>query len=143
MTDADVLALTLYGEARGEPIEGRIAVACCIRNRVTADLGHDGKPDWWGEGYTGVCLAPKQFSCWNANDPNLAVLQQKAGEFGRDPLLDECRWIANGVIDGVVRDRVGPATHYYEQHMRTPPKWAAGATLVARVSNHLFFMDVK
>ena len=34
LPDDAVLGLTLYGEARGEPIEGQIAVACCIKNRV-------------------------------------------------------------------------------------------------------------
>ena len=67
--DVDVLARTIWGEARGEGFAGQVAVGWAIRNRVEADLGNDGKPDWWGEGYVGVCKAPWQFSCWNKNDP--------------------------------------------------------------------------
>ncbi len=72
--DIDVLARTIWGEARGEGIAGQIAVGWCIRNRVEMDLHNDGRPDWWGEGYEGVCRAPWQFSCWNKNDPNFPYL---------------------------------------------------------------------
>jgi spore germination cell wall hydrolase CwlJ-like protein len=51
--DRDILARTLWGEARGETLAGQIAVAWTIRNRV-----NDGKDkSWWGEGYAGVCQA--------------------------------------------------------------------------------------
>ena len=68
--DRDILARTLWGEARGEGFDGQIAVAWTIRNRV-----FDGKAkSWWGEGYAEVCLKPWQFSCWNQNDPNYVYL---------------------------------------------------------------------
>ena len=42
--DRDILARTLWGEARGEGTAGQIAVAWTIRNRV-----FDGKTNsWWG-----------------------------------------------------------------------------------------------
>lgn len=69
-TDRDILARTLWGEARGEGLAGEIAVAWTIRNRV-----FDGNPkSWWGEGYAGGGMKPWQFSCWNQNDPNYAYL---------------------------------------------------------------------
>jgi hypothetical protein len=44
--DRDILACTLWGEARGESLAGQIAVAWTIRNRV-----NDGKDrSWWGGG---------------------------------------------------------------------------------------------
>ncbi|MFW0755465.1 cell wall hydrolase [Pseudomonas sp. H11T01] len=68
--DPDILVRTLWGEARGEGLAGRIAVGWTIRNRV-----NDGKAkSWWGEGYAGVCLKVWQFSCWNKNDPNFRCL---------------------------------------------------------------------
>ena len=68
--DRDVLARTIWGEARGESSAGKVAVAWTIRNRV-----FDGKEkSWWGEGYAGVCQAPWQFSCWNKTDPNYPFL---------------------------------------------------------------------
>src|SRR5688572_17412765 len=73
-SDVDAMARTLYGEARGEPEAGQIAVAWVIRNRVTTDLRGDKKPDWWGEGVQGVCVNPSQFSCWRTDDPNRAKM---------------------------------------------------------------------
>lgn len=49
------LILTLYGEARGEPLLGQLAAGCSMRNRVRADLNHDGKPNnWWGNTFAEV-----------------------------------------------------------------------------------------
>ena len=36
--DIDVLARTIWAEARGEGVAGQVAVGRCIRNRVEADL---------------------------------------------------------------------------------------------------------
>src|SRR3546814_19914801 len=85
--DVDTLARTVFGEARGEPMPGKIAVAWCIRNRVELDLHDDGKPDWWGEGYTAVCRKSWQFSCWNENDPNLPKLRSVTLD---DPGFRDC-----------------------------------------------------
>lgn len=149
LSEADILALTLWGEGRGEPVEGRIAIACVIRNRVLSDLGHDGKPDWWGEGYRGVCLAPYQFSAWNATDPNRVKLDglitqlEEGLQIGDDVVFEECRWIAEGVVAGRCTPRVGGATHYYSTSMAVPPAWSVKALLTARVGHHLFFTGVK
>ncbi|WP_324730963.1 cell wall hydrolase [Pseudomonas paeninsulae] len=138
--ELDTLARTLWGEARGEGAAGQIAVAWCIRNRVEMDLHNDGKPDWWGEGYVGVCRAPWQFSCWNKNDPNFAYLVgQKlipAGQFLT------ARESALAVIDGHEPDPTDGATHYYSTSMKTAPKWAARAQLTRKIGRHLFYRDV-
>lgn len=146
LSDCEVLALTLFGEGRGEAVEGRIGVALAIRNRVLADLGHDNLPDWWGEGYLGVCLAPEQFSCWNAGDVNRKVLLDLSNRLDAarqdDPILEECFWIAQGVIAGRLTARVKDATHYHAEWIQ-PPKWTIGATMVARIGQHLFYRGVK
>ena len=41
LTDTEVFAKTLWGEARGEGIIGMLAVACVIKNRIN-------RPGWWG-----------------------------------------------------------------------------------------------
>ncbi|WP_268797501.1 cell wall hydrolase [Pseudomonas huanghezhanensis] len=138
--DRDVLARTLWGEARGEGLAGMVAVAWSIRNRVDIDLHTDGKPDWWGEGYIGVCQKPWQFSCWNRNDPNFPFLSgAKAipkAEFAM------CQLAAQQVIDGVKPDSTGGATHYYATTMPKPPKWVVGAKQTLRLGHHIFFKDV-
>ncbi len=93
--DRDILARTLWGEARGESLAGQIAVAWTICNRV-----NDGKAkSWWGEGYAGVCQKPCQFSCWNKNDPNYPFLS------GAKPIpaaeFVMCRLAAEQVIGGL------------------------------------------
>jgi N-acetylmuramoyl-L-alanine amidase len=134
--DLDVLARTLWGEARGEGMDGMVATGWTIRNRV-----NDGKDrSWWGEGYAGVCQKPYQFSCWNSNDPNYPYLsgakQIPAPEFAK------CRLAAQQVIEGAKPDPTGGATHYYSTSMPKPPKWVEGAKRTLRLGHHIFFKDV-
>ena len=134
--DRDILARTLWGEARGESLSGQIAVAWTIRNRV-----FDGRAkSWWGEGYAGVCLRPWQFSCWNKNDPNFAYLSGAKTIPLRE--LAQARIAADQVIDGNVPDPTGGATHYYATSMPKAPTWVRGATQTLRLGLHVFFKDV-
>lgn len=134
--DIDVLARTLWGEARGEGPAGQIAVAWAIRNRV-----NDGKAkSWWGEGYAGVCQAPYQFSCWNKNDPNYPYLSgAKQIPTSQYALVMRA---AKLVVDGATPDPTGGATHYYAKSMKTPPKWTVGAKQTVIIGNHVFFRNV-
>lgn len=138
--DRDVLARTLWGEARGEGMAGMVAVAWSIRNRADMDLHNDGKPDWWGEGYAEVCQKPFQFSCWNKNDPNYPFLS------GAKPIpaaeFVMCRLAAEQVIGGLKPDPTGGATHYYATTMPVPPAWAAKAAQTIKLGHHIFFKDV-
>jgi N-acetylmuramoyl-L-alanine amidase len=138
--DRDILARTLYGEARGEGVAGQIAVAWTIRNRVEMDLHNDGKPDWWGEGYAGVCLKKYQFSCWNKNDPNFPFLSGARQIPFRE--LAQARIAADQVIDGKVPDPTDGATHYYATTMPKAPVWAAKAKQTLKLGHHVFFKDV-
>lgn len=140
MTDAekdrDVLARTLWGEARGETLAGMVAVAWTIRNRV-----NDGKAkSWWGERYAGVCLKPYQFSCWNKNDPNFPFLS------GAKPIpvaeMAKAVMVATAVMDGAYPDPTGGATHYYATTMPKAPAWAAEAKQTLKLGHHVFFKDV-
>jgi len=139
-TDRDILARTLWGEARGETLAGQIAVAWSIRNRVEMDLHNDGKPDWWGEGYAGVCQAKCQFSCWNRSDPNFAYLSGAKSIPFRE--LAQALIAANHVIDGKVPDPTGGATHYYATSMPKAPTWVKGATQTLKLGHHVFFKGV-
>lgn len=134
--DLDVLTRTVWGEARGEGMGGMIAVAWTIRNRV-----EDGKSrSWWGEGYTGVCKKPYQFSCWNSNDPNFPMMA------GAKPIptmqYKTAKAAAEAVINNVAADPTMGATHYYADTI-TAPEWVSGATRTAHIGHHLFFKNVK
>lgn len=140
-TDVDVVARTLFGEARGETVQGQQAVAWVIRNRVDAQLRSDGKPDWWGEGYNDVCRKAYQFSCWNRNDPNFPFLSG-AKAIG-DRLFASLKAVAMTVIRGEVPDPTGGATHYYATTMPKAPAWVAGAKFTVQIGAHRFYRDVK
>ncbi|MEN5032530.1 cell wall hydrolase [Pseudomonas sp. Ps21-P2] len=134
--DRDVLARTVYGEARGEGLAGMVAVAWTIRNRV-----NDGQEkSWWGEGYAGVCQKPYQFSCWNRGDPNYPFLSgARQIPFSE---LAQCQIAADQVIDGKVPDPTGGATHYYATTLSKAPEWAARAKRTLKLGDHVFFKDV-
>ncbi|MDY1047193.1 cell wall hydrolase [Pseudomonas coleopterorum] len=132
----DVVARTLWGEARGEGIRGQIAVAWVIRNRV-----QDAQPrSWWGEGYIGVCRKPWQFSCWNLRDPNYPFVS------GARPIppaqLAQALAVAEQVVAGQVADPTSGATHYHATHLSPPPAWTKGATRTVVLGGHAFFKNV-
>lgn len=128
MDPVDTLARTLWGEARGQGLDGIAAVANVIANRTQ-------KPGWWGTGWVGVCIAPSQFSCWNENDPNRARLLRVTIA---DPQFRDCMVIAKAAVAGDLRDRTQGADHYYADHIAVP-KWARGKKPTVVIGNHRFF----
>lgn len=135
MTDKalDILARTLWGEARGESDKGLVAVAWVIRNRSD-------NPSWWGSSIETVCLKPKQFSCWNSSDPNYQFLAGLKSIPGRDYV--RMREAAVSVIDGHQPDPTYGATHYHAKSMRNYPAWVRKATMTVVIGGHVFYRDV-
>ncbi len=118
--DADILARTMWGEARGDGSAGMTAVACVVRNR-TKDLLHYGGV-YGAPSYRAVCLARWQFSCWNANDPNLPKLKAVTAA---DAQFAEAQKIAAAVIAGTTADTTMGATLYHTTSIPTPAKWGS------------------
>lgn len=135
MSDKDVLARILWGESRGEPIEGQVAVACVVMNRVNIDLGNDGKPDWWGEGVKGVCLKAWQFSCVNDNDPNSQKLLDPPHE---SDIFNRCLTIAELAIKGLLKDPTNGSTHYFSDSIPMP-SWVKGMRFRSKIGRHSFY----
>lgn len=137
LSERDIIALTLFGEARGEGPDGRIAVANVLRNRVKAG-------EFGGPSYRGVCLKAAQFSCWNASDPNFDILADTGRllllDQAHGPVLRECQWIADGLLANRFVDNTHGATHYLTEHLyaTTPPSWAAKGRVLARIGAHVF-----
>ncbi len=138
LTDAQLLALAIYGEARGETREGRIAVGSVILER--RDAG-----GWFGEGIKGVILKPYQFSCFLPGDPNFTTLRQIAENwqtfYENSTTMQKCFGIAAGLIGGgVPRDPVIATAHC--KHYCTidaKPSWKAKMRLVGTVNRHEFY----
>lgn len=129
MTDQEVLARTIWGEARGEKKEGMAAVASVILNRTR-------KGGWFGETITQVCKKPWQFSCWNQDDPNCQKMLEITD---MDPQYAQALVIAQKAVDGELPDSTGGATHYHEYKIL--PKWAKDLKKTTQIGNHIFYKE--
>lgn len=137
LSDLEVLTLTLIGEARGEPIEGKVAVACVIRNRATA----------WKKSISEICLQPKQFSCWNEDDPNRLLLDELAQRFIYGNKLEipsyiECQCVARGVIRNEILDNTHGALNYLTSDLFASdhrPQWAQHVSFAITKGRQTFF----
>lgn len=130
--DIDALARTLYGEARGEGVQGMQAIAWVVVNRVRRG------PPRFKDTLLGVVMAPHQFSCWSKADVN-SKLCATVNE--SDPIFALAVYAASSVLSGEVRDMVGGADHYHATWMRPYPAWAASMKQTKTVGNHVFYKD--
>lgn len=128
--DLEVLSRTVYGEARGEPMEGKIAVAAVIINRWRSGR-------WFaGRTVAETCTKPYQFSCWLKSDPNRTKLLAVGFD---DRIFLDCIEAAVRALAG--EDPTGGATHYYADYC-DPPSWAKGKTPCRVIGRHRFFVGI-
>jgi N-acetylmuramoyl-L-alanine amidase len=128
----DVLARTLWGEARGEGSEGMEAVCNVVLNRVKIAQEKGGY--WWGDNIISVCQKPYQFSCWNRSDANYKKLQAVTE---KDIYFATAVRIARRGVAGALLDITNGATHYHEQSILPP--WAMGQLPTAHIGRHVFY----
>lgn len=137
LTDTQTVAVTLWGEARSEPVDGRIAVGQVIRNRAVARK----------QTMKVVCLAAKQFSCWNTDDSinHAKVLAQAerlvTGGLPLDAMLRECLFIAQGTLGGAFLDNTKGADHYLTTDLLSSehaPSWVHAMRITVQLGNHTF-----
>ena len=138
--DLDILARTIYGEARGEGLAGMEAVACVIMNRYKARKWYTGYIVQDGKKVPSVaqtCLKRYQFSCWNKNDPNAEKIKNVTTE---NVLFRRCLRVAERALAGQIKDLTDGATYYHTKQIK--PVWAKGQTPCFALGNHLFYRDV-
>lgn len=132
-SEADIVARTLYGEARGEVAKVGLvaleAVASVIWNRWHV------QPSYFGKTIREVCLKPYQFSCWNKNDPNLKWLLTACIS---DETYALCKMIAEEFLAGRGEDVVNGSDHYHTVWLN-PPSWTIGKLPVIDVGTHRFY----
>lgn len=133
--DCDILARTIYGEARGESISGMEAVASVVLNRLAVSKKYGRY--WWGNTIAGICRQPWQFSCWNKDDPNYRLIN-KVPE--NDVIFCICKRIAGRAVAGILEDKTNNATHYHTKN--TCPVWAKGKIPCAEIGRHFFYNDI-
>jgi spore germination cell wall hydrolase CwlJ-like protein len=138
LNDTQLMALTMWAEARGESREGRIGVGSTILERVD-------HREWDGKTIREVCLWPYQFSCYLSNDPNYPHLVNISNDFDaalqRFAALRECYDIADGMITGRIA-RNTTAMQYLNPQVagETKKKWlASGMKSVLIIGRHEWF----
>jgi len=130
------LATTVYQEAEGESLLGKLAVAHVIVNRVKrANQGrvnlktvHD------------IVFAPFQFSCWNTDSPTRPRLGHVFG-----PAWEESWVAAEQALAGDQPDPTKGATHYLNPGLTrkirkdgTLPSWYDERKVTLREGAHHF-----
>lgn len=132
--DELTLARTIYGEAANESLSGKEAVAAVIMNRQRSAR--------WPNGIAAVCQQPWQFSCWNANDPQRARIENR--QPGSNRQFDECVKVAVRAARGRLADPTGGATHYYANYIAQPSwiKNSPNARQSAQFGVHKFYTGI-
>jgi hypothetical protein len=137
LSSEEVVGLTIIGEGRGEPIESQVAIGSVIRNRV----------NHWKNSYNDTCLAKMQFSCWNTNDPNYAMLNELAGKLllGQeqgDIYIVQCLYVGVGIVTDKIRDNTNNSLYYMTSSLFNSdkkPAWSHNAKNTKVIGNHTYF----
>jgi spore germination cell wall hydrolase CwlJ-like protein len=114
------VATAIYHEARGEPLEGMIAVANVIVNRMKSGLFPDKA--------CAVVYQRKQFS-WTLFPSKL----EPVVDFGSSAIMK----IAELALLGRLVDYTNGATHYHTTAIR--PYWQHTKTYTVTIGNHIFY----
>lgn len=130
--DLDILARTLYGEARGEYAKSGPAALITVGNVIMNRFRRAGK---YGKTVTEICLNPRQFSCWNTNDPNRTLIQGE--DLEKDPLFKLCQKIAQKVMKGIWPDLTRDSDHYHATSCKPP--WARESKIKLHLGHHIFY----
>lgn len=120
--------LTIWQEARGCSQDCRVAVAEVIRERMRRKFRSDGTA-------ASTVLWPKQFSGWNARDPNRV---KSAVIDDRDPIVHACMQAWD---ESEVPKLTRGAVYYLATNLRPMPDWADPAKCTTTLSGMAFFTD--
>lgn len=135
--DIDILARTIWGEARNEGYKGMQAVANVVINRLQKARSSSAFARRFGRTVKEICLKPKQFSAWNRNDPNrprmIAVTVA-------DPAFRMALGIAENAVMGRLPDITSGSDHYHTPAVK--PSWSEGVEPVAVIGGHKFFNNI-
>jgi N-acetylmuramoyl-L-alanine amidase len=147
LEDFAPLVATVWGEARGQPVQGQQAVAHVVLNRAAARTP-SGRPQWWGGSIEEVITKPWQFSCWDDTDPNAPGCRDLRDRLLRGPQAAlsaseaQAYAAALAVLNGAP-DPTGGATHYFNpKAVKRPPKWADGKEPDVIIGAHHFYRGV-
>jgi N-acetylmuramoyl-L-alanine amidase len=125
LKDREVIALTLWSEARGEGFGGVKAVASVVQNRLTSKEFKSRKT------LRNVCLQSFQFSGWNFGfTPSLVINSEKDYQ-----IWCYCLMVADDMLKGSFKPIIN-STHYYA-FKKCKPSWYNMKEVVV-IGNHRF-----
>ena len=119
--DLECLAQAIYFEARGEPLDGQLAVGAVIVNRTSSDL--------YPSDYCSVVTQPGQFSFVRGGripSPNEA-----------SPAWSKARAIAQIAHQELWASPAGEALFFHARYVR--PGWARSKVQLATIDSHIFY----
>ncbi|MBL4589088.1 MAG: cell wall hydrolase [Alphaproteobacteria bacterium] len=143
--EIDVLARTLWGEARSEGVQGMEAVACVVLNRVEVARKMAGY--WWGNNTIQVCQKAYQFSCWNKSDPQYRRVisdpqyRRVISVTEKDVYFATCMRVARRALWALIDDPTNGATHYHGDYVN--PVWADINKKTKIIGRHIFYKLVE
>ncbi|WP_298470792.1 cell wall hydrolase [uncultured Erythrobacter sp.] len=115
------LAGAVYFEARGEPLDGQLAVANVVINRADDRR--------FPASYCGVVYQRAQFSfVKNGRMPRIKT---------SSAAWDRAKSIARIAHDGMWESQVGEAVYFHAKYVR--PKWSYRKTRTATIDTHIFY----
>lgn len=124
----DILARTIWGEARNQGRIGMEAVASVIMHRAQ-------NPRWWGTDVVSCCQKPHQFSCWNPGDPNRIKMLRVTEQ---DPAFATALAVARDALAERLADRTQGADSYANLGICSPA-WAESNKMTCKIGDHTFF----
>lgn len=126
--DDAIAVATIWAEARGEPVEGMIAVGEVILERMRRKFMSNGT-------LVGTVFRPYQWSCWNTTDPNRIKALQ----------IDDTTTSVTAAKEAWEKAKAGSriaegAVFYLNESIVHPlPSWAKASNRVATIGRHTFY----
>ncbi|KAK9882351.1 hypothetical protein WA026_020873 [Henosepilachna vigintioctopunctata] len=130
LTDREIFAKTVYGEARGEPVEGQIWVAWVIKNRARAN-----KKYWGGSKIGDVCRHPYQFEPWNGKTD--IIITEPAVYKRIKTLTDQI------YDDPPSQDPTDGSQYFHSTYMKKYPSWVKNCKKTRTIGHHIFYKALR
>lgn len=128
-TDENLAVANIWAEARGESLDGKIAVAEVIRTRTKRSYASNGT-------LVSTIFWPYQFSGFNTDNK----WRWKIFDLDNaDPIVRQCHeaWVKSATTDLTC----GAVLYCNLQILKEAPRWARPEKQVAEIGSHTFYVD--
>jgi hypothetical protein len=129
-TEIELIAGTIFGEASGEPREGKLAVGMTIQTRKE-------HPRIYASSWSEVVLGDRQFACWSDQQERIV-----ADRNSNTSSWQECMDIAQSISQGKKFD-VGLTNSPTNFVSGDPVYWEKSMNYIGTIKNHRFYHDPR